>query len=1388
MGKQSSIAAKITSSYVAVIALLAVVVMFTLHRGSELNHLSDVVIDNFVPSVKLSLQTSTDIERSMSSLRGWVATGEFKYIEHRRNAWRDINVSLNQLEEHARELGKLYILQDLKTLQKELQQLKSLQDEVETLAHSPANTPGLTLLIKDAVPQAKQVLEGVTQLIHMDYGRYNSDERTRLITHLADFRYSFSQGLAAIRAYLATNKSDFRDEFRRWWQSNTESLARITVMSDRFQPNQLAILNKTIQERDAFSKYPDVMFRYRESPEWNLAKMRTESEIKALAVKVSEEIELIVKKFNERMTDGFSSMRQGVDILIGVGLSLLAVAIVSCGLIMAFLNRLISKPLNKVITAANEIAKGDFDVSVDIGGSKETEQLSDALKEMTDFLKRIRSHAEALSFGQFDHVFQVQGDKDRLGHVLQKMTLDLRERQTLSDQQHWYKSGVAEFANVLQGENELALLMEKAMAFIARYLDVQLAAVYLKTDDRYQLMTGYAYDHKQSLSLAYASGEGLVGQVAAEQQRRVILPSANCADDLLVLDTGIGQIRAACLVAAPVINRQSIPNETLAVLVLGFARELNQIEYELLDEVCDSLSVSVASCLSRNQMAELLEEARQNAQVLEQQQEELRVTNEELEQQTHSLIASEEELKAQSEALKETNQRLELQKAKLESKNQDIENARAALERKAQELAQISRYKSEFLANMSHELRTPLNSLLILSDAMRKNSRGNLFDDQKEDLLVINQAGRVLLSLINDILDLSKVEAGKLKVSFESIRVTSLLEELRKQFQPIATDKQLGFNVILADDLPAEFCTDEQRLAQILRNLLSNAFKFTEKGDVCLTVNAFDKDEQSYLQCSVQDTGIGIPEEFHQEIFGAFQQVDGSTRRAFGGSGLGLTISKELAIMLGGDIDVESTQGEGSCFTLTLPDYQGMPDSLEGTADYLRIDESENQLSADTFNVSLFANTDSNTFPDTDLSVGPNDVSSQDSVCAPFMEDDRDIIQHALKSLLIVEDDYQFAKVLRDFSRKRDFACVVANRGKDAIELAKRYQPKAIILDIGLPDISGVDVLEQLKVFDATKDIPVHIISGQESYQDLMREGAMGVLNKPISYDTLEQLFYRFSTLAQQQIQTLLFIGKRESTCEELKEIIHGADIQLDTMIVPDGNFTLSELNDRLQNSNVDCCLIELDADEIEQQDWLLALSDASQDILFPPSIIYTDKPLNDHQYRLLSAITDRIVIKGDYAPERISDEVECFLYSINESLPSQSMNELIQEGDINLSGRKVLLVDDDLRNTYALSRVLKEYGMQIYIADNGALAVEKFKENQEFDLVLMDIMMPVMDGYDAIRCIRTDHSSDVPIIALTAKAMAEDRERCLEVGASDYLPKPIEMDRLISLIKVWVN
>ena len=756
------------------------------------------------------------------------------------------------------------------------------------------------------------------------------------------------------------------------------------------------------------------------------------------------------------------------------------------------------------------------------------------------------------------------------------------------------------------------------------------------------------------------------------------------------------------------------------------------------------------------QMVRYTQELEKNEEELKIQQEELKASNEEIE-------ASNEELEEKTKALEEHNAQIQRQSAQLaESKR--------LIEEKANEVGRASKYKSEFLANMSHELRTPLNSLLILAKLLASNEDGNLSPEQVEEASIIHSGGLELLGLINDILDLSKVEAGKLTLVAEDVTLDSIVSRMRQQFSPVSREKGVEFPTQVADDLPAMLHTDAQRVEQILKNLLSNAFKFTERGSVTLEVRRPDSKVETQrasldygraIAFSVIDTGIGIEPSKLKDIFEAFQQENGSIDRHYGGTGLGLTIARKFAHMLGGEIHVASQKGQGSRFTLVLP--VKLPRSK---MEEIPMEEMPT-ASADT--ASDRVRSEMKTMPKT--------------MVPEFIADDRRHIGDKDKVLLIIEDDPAFATTLMKIARKRAYKCLVAGDGKSGLVLAAEEPVTAILLDLKLPDIDGIQVLDQLKHNLRTRHIPVHIVSGREEGNlVLLKKGAIGYLTKPAEKEAIDGALIKIENLLQSEIKHVLVVEDDEKTQIAVRNLLQKKDIQI--TLAGRGDLALREL----AATKFDCVILDLQLPDMTGFEWLERVEKVASENATPPIIVYTARELTEDENRQLSRYTGSIVIKGARSPERLLDEVTLFLHSLESTLSSdqQEIIRMQHNPDKVLQNRTLLLVDDDLRNTFALSKLLKKHGMNILIADNGQMALDKLKENRTIELIIMDIMMPVMDGYQAMGAIRAQKRLEgVPIIALTARAMPEEQEKCMAAGANDYLTKPVDMERLLTLLRV---
>ena len=774
------------------------------------------------------------------------------------------------------------------------------------------------------------------------------------------------------------------------------------------------------------------------------------------------------------------------------------------------------------------------------------------------------------------------------------------------------------------------------------------------------------------------------------------------------------------------------------------------------------LGITVAIWLYQRSRAHAQMQMLIYTQELEKREEELKVQQEELK-------ASNEEIEVSNEELEEKTQALEAQNARIRQQSQELEENRRLIEEKVRELEQSSKYKSEFLANMSHELRTPLNSLLILARSLAANEAGNLTMEQVEEARVIHNGGLELLGLINDILDLSKVEAGKISIVAEDIPVTNMANRLSQQFEPVAKEKGVAFHIRLDEKLPEALHTDGQRVEQIMKNLLSNAFKFTEVGSVTLDVRRVkDSDElrhvslatQDAIAFSVIDTGIGIDESKLKDIFEAFQQEDGSTDRHYGGTGLGLTIARKFAHVLGGEIHVASTKGKGSTFTLFLPLVMGQGSAAETSHSA----PSPAPQAEDSFGIRAMPKAAVRVFiPDDRMTIGADD-----------------------KVLLVIEDDRNFAMTLMKIARKRGYKCLAAGDGKTGLLLAAEQPVTAIILDLGLPDIDGIRVLDQLKDNLRTRHIPVHIISGFVNQETLvpLRKGAMGFLAKPANIEDIDGAFTRIEELLHSEVKKVLVVEDDQKTQTAIQNLLRQKNIEI--IGIRTGSAALKQM----QDSVFDCVILDLKLPDMSGFEWLQAVEKTAGEEGTPPIIIYTAKDLSEEENRQLSHYTGSIVIKGASSSERLLDEVTLFLHSVESTLSKdqQAMIRMQHDPDRALQNCTVMLVDDDMRNTFALSKLLTKHGMNVLIADNGQTALKMLGERKNIQLIIMDIMMPVMDGYQAMREIRASKAwRDIPIIALTARAMPEEQERCMEAGANDYLVKPVDIERLLTLLRVWL-
>ena len=935
-----------------------------------------------------------------------------------------------------------------------------------------------------------------------------------------------------------------------------------------------------------------------------------------------------------------------------------------------------------------------------------------------------------------------RGEVAELKDNINTMIDNLRLTTDRNTEQDWLKTNLAKFTNMLQGQRDLATVGRLLLSELTPLVNAQLGVIYQARSEEapgLQLLAAYADDgingHPQQLPL----GEGLIGQCAADKRRILI---SEMPQHAVPIGSALFKAVPRNVVVLPVLFESQVK----AVIELASLSEFTTLQMMFLEQLTTNIGIVVNSIEATMQTEGLLKQSQQLAGELQAQQRELQQTNEQLEQKAQQLAE---------------------RNVEVERKNQEIEQARRALEEKATELALTSKYKSEFLANMSHELRTPLNSILILGQQLTDNPDGNLTVKQVEFARTIHGAGTDLLNLISDILDLSKIESGTVTVDAEEIAFANLVDMVARPFRHEAETRQLSFEVNLDPNLGRSITTDSKRLQQVLKNLLSNAFKFTAQGGVRLNILAAQsgwsaehpvlKQAPAAVGFEVSDTGIGIPFEKQKIIFEAFQQADASTSRKYGGTGLGLAISRELSNLLGGEIHLRSSPGVGSTFTLFLPlKYVGpssAPKSVPSTA------------------------ATATHAPIIHAGILPERPLEQ-------ILDDRLAIQPGDSILLIVEDDPHYARIMVELARDKGFKVLVAMRGTDALDLAKQYQPTAVSLDVFLPDMLGWTVLSQLKQNPLTRHIPVQIITLDEDRQHGLARGAFSFVTKPTSTEGVQAALARIKEYAKPRRKRLLVVEDDKAEQMSIAELLDSSDIE----IVTTG--TGAEALSLLRQDPCDCVVLDLRLPDMSGFEVLEELR-ADARLSDVPVVVFTGRELSAEEDATLHTMARSIVVKGVESPERLLDETALFLHRVITDLPpeKQRMLERLNSSDEDLVGRTVLLVDDDARNIFALSSVLERRAMRVLTATTGSEAIELVESTPDLAIVLMDIMMPEMDGYQTMQVIREKpRFRRLPIIALTAKAMKGDREKCLEAGASDYLAKPVNTEQLLSALRMWLH
>ncbi|WP_414573674.1 response regulator [Nostoc sp. CCY 9925] len=1166
----------------------------------------------------------------------------------------------------------------------------------------------------------------------------------QVLSQIEELNLQLTNAETGQRGYIITGEQRYLEPYNATMQSliqKFKELQKLTADNPN-QQNRLEMLEPLLTERMAVMKN---VIDLRRSQGLEIAQQaiitdegkRLMDQIQKLLQAMKNEENVLLKRRSERAQ---AAAHQTLA-TIAYSIPLFAAILVLIGII---LTRHISLPLKRVSDLVERVADGDL--SVNLPDSDRHDEIG--------VLKR--------TFNQ--------------------MIVNLRYTTQKNDEQNWLKSNLAEFTQMLQGQRNLESVSRTILSNLAPLVGASAGVFYLmdsiNDEPVLKLLGSYAYKQRKNLANQFRFGEGLVGQCALEKQRILL---TGVPSDYIRISSGLGEAPPLNIIVLPIL----FEGQVNAVIELASFAPFNDLHLTFLEQLTEILGVFLNNIASQLQTQELLAESVALTEELQSQQEELQQSNQLLEEQAHELQESQflvkqsnEELQQLNEELEEKAELLEIQNQEVARKNREIEQSRQSLEQKAEQLALSSKYKSEFLANMSHELRTPLNSLLILARLLSDNSLNNLTEKQVEYSRTIYSAGTDLLELINDILDLAKIESGTMSLDIEQIAFADLRTSVEQTFRQVAENQKLSFAIELDDKLPPAISTDSKRLQQVLKNLLANAFKFTEQGGVKLQISMVTETapaERPMIAFAVSDTGIGIPAEKQRIIFEAFQQADGTTSRRYGGTGLGLSISRELAQLLGGGIELISQPDQGSTFTLYLP--------LKGKQQKAQVDFEVKGEKAKNIATTLAPPISKVVTVESRSTSG--EISSAPKMVATINEipDDRLTIESGDRVLLIIEDDDKFARILLDMARQQGFKGIVALQSKQGLALAQQFEPNAIMLDIHMPEMDGWTVLDRLKHNPVTRHIPVHILSVDERQQRGLKLGAITYLQKPVSPEALNEVLTEIKSFIERQVKNLLIVEDDPRQAQSIIELIGNGDVHSTAV------GTGAEALQILRSQHFDCMVLDLGLPD------MTGFALIEQIKLEPrltklPIIVYTGKELSRQEETQLRGLAETIIIKNVRSPERLLDETALFLHRVQANLPApkRQILEQLHQTDPVLANRKILIVDDDLRNIFAITSFLESYHMQVEFAENGRDGIEKLQANPDINIVLMDIMMPEMDGYETTRAIRQQPQfRSLPIIALTAKAMPGDREKCIDAGASDYITKPVDTEQLLSLLRVWL-
>lgn len=1054
---------------------------------------------------------------------------------------------------------------------------------------------------------------------------------------------------------------------------------------------------------------------------------------------------LLINKVRQRVQAESEEKQKNVMLLIGG-----SVIIFSLVFLLAFyIINLVSSSLSSLKTAADRIRLGATDVAINIDNKDEIGSLASSFQGVVERNISLSRVAKAIGEGNYNVEVEAQSSDDMLGMSIRDMRDNLRAFTTDNNNRNWILTGISELSNLVSGENSIDKVAEKAVKYLCDYTNSEAGVLYLHNDNGVlEPAANYGVQYTKEQLPSFNVGTGKVGEAVSERKVKLL---EGVPDEYMKVRTGLTEIEPASIIILPLY----FANNMVGALELCSRQPYTELHQKFFDTASERVSVVIHTLKAHLQTQELLYETQNQAEELETQQEELRQLNAELKASEEELRVNQEELQEKNSELEEKAQLLEEQYEAVRVKNKALEDAREAIELKIQQVETVSKYKSDFLANMSHELRTPLNSILILSRLLADNVENTLSTKQIDHAHIIHKSGNDLLKLINEILDLSKIESGMVKLETEEIKVADI--SMAPMFREMAAKRKIRFSENHAADIFDTIVTDRFRLEQILRNFIGNAIKFTDEGgEVELSVYPVHRrpnfrserlrEQQDIIAFAVRDTGIGIPKDKQEQVFDAFQQADTSTTRKYGGTGLGLTISKELATLLGGELMLESELGVGSTFTLYLP----------------RVPHTETRKE-EPVRASM-----------------PAPESKAETISNVFERMEQDEKKNI--SVLIVEDDKGFSDILADFATAKNFKVHQAYTGQDGMRLARQEKPDAMLLDIHLPDTTGWDILKEIRADKDLRHTNVHVMSAYD--KEVIGEFADNeeYLPKPVTLEMLNKAFTSISTTSGTFIENILIVEDNEIENKAVAELLlaHG--------LKSTSAYSAEEAEQVLAKQKVDCIILDLNLPGMKGYDWMKKVK-SQQGLSDIPIIIYSGKDLSEEEEAKLKEFANTIIIKNEYSYLRLLDEVQLFLHKVDQKLPPGNEFKMkLHVPEEVLRSKKVLLVDDDVRNIYSLSSLLELHGMHVVTAYDGKEALQKLENDKGIDMVLMDVMMPEMDGIEATKRIRADlRFKHLPIISLTAKAMKEDREKCLKAGASDYIPKPVDTEKLLTLMRVWL-